>query len=122
MALRMQAYSPFDGKKYETLSYLPQLSNDEILRQIEYMVRNSWTPCLEFSDDGDIYVNTLMGPGYYDNRYWTMYKLPMYGCMNSAEVVREIENCKREYPNAKIRIIGFDSRRQVQTSGFIVRV
>merc|ERR1739845_79991 len=116
----MQAYSPYN-KKYETLSYLPQLSNEDIRKQIECMVRNNWTPCLEFSDDGDIYLNTRMGPGYYDNRYWTMYKLPMFGCNDPKEVIKEIESCKREFPNAKVRVLGFDSIRQVQTSGFIVR-
>merc|ERR1711879_212459 len=117
----MQAYSPYNGKKYETLSYLPQLSNDDIRKQIDYMIRNSWTPSLEFSDDGDVYLNTRMGPGYYDNRYWSMYKLPMFGCTNSADVVREIESCKKEFPNAKIRVVGFDSIKQVQSVSFIVR-
>merc|ERR1712093_723157 len=116
----MQAYSPY-GKKYETLSYLPQLSNDDIRKQIDYMIRNNWTPGLEFSDDGDTYLNTRMGPGYYDNRYWSMYKLPMFGCNDSSEVIREIDNCKREFPNAKVRVIGFNSQKQVQTAGFIVR-
>merc|ERR1712013_245030 len=117
----MQAYSPINGKKYETLSYLPQLTNDDIRKQIEYMIRSNWTPCLEFSDDGDIYLNTRMGPGYYDNRYWTLYKLPMFGCTDPSEVIREIENCKSEFQNAKVRVIGFDSIQQVQTAGFIVR-
>merc|ERR1712118_488215 len=97
----MQAYSPNNAKKYETLSYLPQLSQDEIRKQVEYMIRSSWTPCLEFSDDGDIYLNTRMGPGYYDNRYWTMYKLPMFGCTDPTEVLREIENCKRNSQTPK---------------------
>merc|ERR1712159_934494 len=117
----MQAYSPNNARKYETLSYLPQLSNDDIRKQIEFMIRNNWTPCLEFSDDGDIYLNTRMGPGYYDNRYWTMYKLPMFGCTDPTEVIREIDNCKKEFQNAKIRVLGFDAIRQIQTSGFIVR-
>merc|ERR1711869_81525 len=115
----MQAYSPYNGKKYETLSYLPQLSNDDIRKQIDYTIRNNWTPGLEFSDDGDIYLNTRMGPGYYDNRYWSMYKLPMFGCTNSADVIREIENCRKEFPNAKVRVVGFDSIKQVQAVGFI---
>merc|ERR1719281_630961 len=117
----MQAYSPFNGKKFETLSYLPQLSNDDIRKQIQYMIRNCWTPCLEFSDDGDIYLHTRLGPGYYDNRYWSMYKLPMFGCTDADEVIKEIESCKKEFINAKVRVLGFDSLRQVQTSGFIVR-
>jgi len=118
---QIQAYSPFNGKKYETLSYLPQLTNEAIRKQIDFMIKNQWTPSLEFSDDGDIYLNTAMGPCYYDNRYWSMYKLPMFGCSDSNDVIREIETCKRDYPNAKIRVIGFDPKRQVQTAGFIVR-
>jgi len=26
--------------------------------------------------------------GYYDNRYWTMYKLPMFGCTDASQVRR----------------------------------
>merc|ERR1712060_198709 len=118
---QIQAYSPFNGKKYETLSYLRQLTNEAIKKQIDFMIKNHWTPCLEINDDGDIYLNTAMGPTHYDNRYWSMYKLPMFGCTDSSAVVREIENCKSEFPNAKVRVIGFDSVRQVQTAGFIVR-
>merc|ERR1712187_703917 len=118
---QIQAYSPFNGKKYETLSYLPPLTNEDIAKQITFMIKNHWTPCLAVSDDGGIYLNTAMGPNYYDNRYWSLYKLPMFGCTDPNEVIREIEACKREFPNAKVRVIAFDSKRQVQTAGFIVR-
>merc|ERR1711988_347841 len=117
---QMQAYSPFNAKKYETLSYLPALSDADIAKQIEYMIKNKWTPCLEIADDGDVYLNTRMGPGYYDNRYWSMYKLPMYGCNSPRDVIDAIAACKREFPQAKIRVMGFDSDKQVQSAGFIV--
>jgi len=117
----MQAYSPFNGKKYETLSYLPIMTNDDILQQIEFMMKNKWTPCLEIAGDGDVYLNTAMGPGYYDNRYWSLYKLPMFGCSSASEVIDAIESCKRDFPQAKIRVIAFDSQKQVQTAGFIVK-
>merc|ERR1719301_252102 len=116
----MQAYSPYNAKKYETLSYLPQLSNDDVRKQIDYMIRNNWTPALEFSDDGDVYLNTRMGPGYYDNRYWSMYKLPMFGCMDPSQVIKEIQACKQEFPSAKVRVMAYDSIKQVQVAGFIV--
>merc|ERR1712014_71227 len=89
----IQAYSPFNGKKYETMGYLPPLTNDDIAKQITFMIKN----------------------------HWTLYKLPMFGCTDPNEVIREIEACKREFPNAKVRVIAFDSKRQVQTAGFIVR-
>jgi ribulose-bisphosphate carboxylase small chain len=117
----MQAYNPIDAKKAETLSYLPQLSNQQIENQISYMIRNGWTPALEMSEDPDVYLNTRMGPGYYDNRYWSQYKLPMFGCTDPYQVVAEIENCKREFPSAKVRVIAYDSVKQVQAAAFMVR-
>jgi len=118
--LSMQAYSPNNAKKWETFGYLPELSNEDISKQIRFMIANNWAPALEFSDDGDVYLNTRMGPGYYDNRYWSLYKLPMFGCTDPSEVIREIDNCKREFPNAVIRVLGFDSQRQVQSHAFVV--
>merc|ERR1719171_1572976 len=66
-------------------------------------------------------ANTLMGPGYYDNRYWLMWKLPMFGCNDSDEVLKEIAECKKEYPDCRIKVIAFDHIRQVQCAGFIVQ-
>jgi ribulose bisphosphate carboxylase small subunit len=38
-----------------------------------------------------------------------MWKLPLFGCTDSAQVLKEVEECKKEYPGAFIRIIGFDN-------------
>lgn len=58
-------------------------------------------------------------PGYYDGRYWTMWKLPMFGCTDSAQVIKEVQEARTAYPDAHIRIIGFDNNRQVQCIAFI---
>ena len=76
---------------------------------------------MEFTEDGDIYLNTALGLGYYNNRYFSMYKFPVFGCTDPNEVFREIETCKRDRPMAKIRDIAFDAVRRVQTASFIVR-
>ncbi|WP_412766602.1 ribulose bisphosphate carboxylase small subunit, partial [Vibrio anguillarum] len=34
-------------KKYETLSYLPDLSDEQLLKEVEYLLKNGWVPCLE---------------------------------------------------------------------------
>lgn len=73
---------------FETLSFLPPLTDGQIAKQVDYIVANNWTPALEFTDAEDAYVastNTVRfhdnGPcNYYDNRYWTMWRLPMFGC------------------------------------------
>ncbi|KAF2605110.1 hypothetical protein F2Q70_00027524 [Brassica cretica] len=68
---------------------------------------------------GFVYREHGSTPGYYDGRYWTMWKLPLFGCTDSAQVLKEVQECKTEYPNAFIRIIGFDNNRQVQCISFI---
>ena len=91
------------------------------------MVRNSWTPCLEFSEAESAYIasqNTIrMGAvtaGYQDNRYWSMWKLPMFGCTDGSQVLAEIAACTKAFPNAYIRLVAFDASRQVQVAGFLV--
>ena len=115
----MQVWPPSGLKKFETLSYLPPLSVEELCREIEYLIRNGWIPCLEFDSIGFVYRENNRSPGYYDGRYWTMWKLPMFGCTDALQVMREVEECKKEYPGSFIRIIGFDNKRQVQCISFI---
>merc|ERR1712039_1126194 len=75
----MQVLKP--EKRYECLSYLPPLSDEEISRQIDYLVGNGWAPCIEFTSQ-----LFFAGPALYENRYWTMWKLPMFGCQSGDEV------------------------------------
>lgn len=42
------------------------------------------------------------------HRYWTMYKLPMFGCTDSSQVLTEINNCTKSFPDAYIRLVAFD--------------
>ncbi|XP_021770901.1 ribulose bisphosphate carboxylase small chain 3, chloroplastic-like [Chenopodium quinoa] len=116
----MQVWPPIGKKKFETLSYLPPLSPESLLAEIQYLLNNGWVPCLEFeTEHGFVYRENHRSPGYYDGRYWTMWKLPMFGCTDPVQVVNELDEAKKAYPNAFIRIIGFDSFRQVQCISFI---
>ncbi|KAG6401811.1 hypothetical protein SASPL_138678 [Salvia splendens] len=58
-------------------------------------------------------------PGYYDGRYWTMWKLPMFRCTDPVQVLKELDEAATLDPKAFIRIIGFDNKRQVQIVSFI---
>jgi ribulose-bisphosphate carboxylase small chain len=70
---------------------------------------------------GFVTRDNFQGCGYYDGRYWTMWKLPMFGCRDPDQVLKEIAEAKNAYPEAYIRVLGFDARRQVQCSGFLVQ-
>ncbi|KAJ7520250.1 hypothetical protein O6H91_20G074600 [Diphasiastrum complanatum] len=44
----MQVVDPLQNLKHETLSYLPPLSPEEIAKEVDYLLRNGWIPCIEF--------------------------------------------------------------------------
>ncbi|KAG6739723.1 hypothetical protein POTOM_057338 [Populus tomentosa] len=46
----MKTWNPINNKKFEALSYLPPLSEDSIAKEIDYMMKNGWIPCLEFDE------------------------------------------------------------------------
>ncbi|KAJ8747056.1 hypothetical protein K2173_013154 [Erythroxylum novogranatense] len=116
----MQVWPPINKKYFETLSYLPQLSREELAKEVAYLIRMGWIPCLEFEPKrGFVYRDNHKSPGYYDGRYWTMWKLPMYGCTDPLQVLKELDEAIKAYPQAYVRIIGFDNVRQVQCISFI---
>ncbi|KAJ4972790.1 hypothetical protein NE237_005964 [Protea cynaroides] len=116
----MQVWPPVGLKKFETLSYLPPLTPSSLAKEVDYLLHNGWVPCLEFElEQGFVYRENNRSPGYYDGRYWTMWKLPMFGCTDSSQVLSELQECTKAYPNSFVRIIGFDNKRQVQCISFI---
>ncbi|WP_438793943.1 ribulose bisphosphate carboxylase small subunit [Salmonella sp. NW1074] len=116
----MKVWPPYGLLKFETLSYLPPLTREQLSKEVDYLIKNGWIPCLEFETEKPFVHRTYnASPGYYDGRYWTMWKLPMYGCTDSTQVLNEVDECVKEYPQAFIRIIGFDNVRQVQCISFI---
>ncbi|KAB2612488.1 ribulose bisphosphate carboxylase small chain [Pyrus ussuriensis x Pyrus communis] len=88
-------YIIFGLKKFETLN-LPPLSPESLAKEVDYLLRNNWVPCLEFE-----------------------LELPILGCTDSSQVLKKLEEAKKAYPNSFIRIIGFDNVRQVQCISFL---
>ncbi|KAL0343349.1 UNVERIFIED_CONTAM: Ribulose bisphosphate carboxylase small chain, chloroplastic [Sesamum radiatum] len=116
----IQVWPTQNKKKFETLSYLPDLTTEQLAKEIDYLIRSNWIPCIEFElEHGFVYREHHRSPGYYDGRYWTMWKLPMYGCTDSSQVLVELNEAIKAHPDGFIRIIGFDNVRQVQCISFI---
>ncbi|EIJ34449.1 ribulose bisphosphate carboxylase small subunit [Thiothrix nivea] len=95
--------------KYETFSYLPQLSAEEIRTQIQYVIAQGWNPAVEHVE-----------PSGAARNYWFMWKLPMFGEQSVDVVLAELDACRREYPNHHVRLIGYDNYTQSQGTAFIV--
>ena len=53
-------------------------------------------PCM-LSGEWDVESNKFVC------RYWSMYKLPMFGCSDAGQVLTEIGNAAKTFPNAYIR-------------------
>ncbi|MGK7946963.1 MAG: ribulose bisphosphate carboxylase small subunit [Microcystaceae cyanobacterium] len=96
-------------RRYETLSYLPPLTDQQIVKQVQYLLDQGFIPGVEFEE------NPLP-----DTHFWTMWKLTLFSASSSLEVLAEVRECRSVYPNSYIRVIGFDNIKQCQTVSFIV--
>jgi ribulose-bisphosphate carboxylase small chain len=85
-------------------SYLPDLTDDEIRVQLQYALGNGWAISVEFTDDPDPKHN-----------YWDMWGLPLFDLADAAGAVREINDCRRAYPDRYIKVSAYDSRQGRQT-------
>ena len=95
--------------RFETLSYLPPLSDIQISKQIQYILNQGYIPAVEFSETSE--------PTQY---FWTMWKLPLFGAKSTDEVLAEVQACRSEYRNCYVRVVGFDNIKQCQVLSFIV--
>ena len=50
-----------------------------------------------------------------------MWKLPMFGCTDASQVLKEVSNATLAFPNAYVRLVAFDNQKQVQCMGFLVQ-
>jgi len=81
-----------------TFSFLPDLSDSQIVSQIEYCLRNGWAVAIEYTDDP-----------HPRNTYWELYGLPMFDLRDAAGIMGEVQSCRRTFPNHYIKVNAFDS-------------
>jgi ribulose-bisphosphate carboxylase small chain len=97
--------------RFETFSYLPPLSEDEVRAQVQDLTRRGLIPGIEYS----------RAPNPRDS-YWRLWKLPfVHRRPDPNEVLREVDACAAANPAAHVKLVGYDSVRQGQVVSFIVR-
>jgi ribulose-bisphosphate carboxylase small chain len=79
-------------------SFLPDLTDDQILTQVQYCLDHGWAVNLEFTDDP-----------HPRNTYWEMWGLPMFDIPDAKGVLLELESCRKIYGDRYIRLSAFDS-------------
>jgi ribulose-bisphosphate carboxylase small chain len=81
-----------------TFSFLPDLTDDQIAKQVQYAIQNGWAVNIEFTDDP-----------HPRNIYWEMWGFPMFDIKDAAAVMTELAACRKTYSDRYIRLSAFDS-------------
>jgi ribulose-bisphosphate carboxylase small chain len=94
-----------------TFSFLPDLSDEQIARQVQYSLDNGWPISLEFTSDP-----------HPRNAYWEMFGLPMFDIRDASAVMGELRRAREEHPSAYLKLNAYDARygRQTTALSFIV--
>ena len=85
-------------------SFLPDLNDAQIARQVQYCLEKGWAVSIEFTDDP-----------HPRNTYWEMWGLPMFDLVDAAGAMAEIRACRKAHPDFYVRVNGFDSTRGWET-------
>ena len=80
-------------------SFLPDLTDDDIVVQVQYCLERGWAVNLEWTDDP-----------HPRNTYWEMWGLPMFDLKDAKGVLNELHACRKLHGDEYIRLSGFDSR------------
>ncbi len=93
----------------ETFSYLPPMTEDEIRKQVEYIIEKGYIPGIEYTFELHPKIS-----------YWHFWKLPFFIDRNADKVMEELAACKAKNPNAWIKVTGYDNKKQCQVLSFVV--
>lgn len=97
------------NRKLETFSYLPEMSEEQIRKQVEYLVSKGWNPAIEHTE-----------PENAGSHYWYMWKLPMFGESDVDRILAEADACHKANPAHHVRLVGYDNRRQSQGIAMVI--
>lgn len=82
-----------------TFSFLPDLTDAQIQKQVQYCLDKGWAIGLEFTDDP-----------HPRNTYWEMWGLPMFDLPDAAGVMKELAECRKVHGGRMyLRLSAFDS-------------
>ena len=87
-----------------TFSFLPDLSDEQIIKQLDYCLARGWAVGIEYTDDP-----------HPRNIYWEMFGNPMFDLHDAAGIMLELNSCRKTYPAHYIRVTAFDSTHTVES-------
>ena len=95
-----------------SFSYLPDLSDDQIKKQVEYCIRRGFAVSIEWTDDP-----------HPRNCYWEMWGLPLFDIPDAATIMYELAECRKAHPRVYIKMNAFNNARFIESTAlsFIVQ-
>jgi ribulose-bisphosphate carboxylase small chain len=97
------------SRKFETFSYLPAMSEENIKKQVAYLVNKGWNPAIEHTEPENAF-----------DHYWYMWKLPMFGETDVERVLAEAAACHKANPDHHVRLVGYDNFKQSQGAAMVI--
>jgi ribulose-bisphosphate carboxylase small chain len=80
-------------------SFLPDLTDEQIAKQVKYCLDHGWAVNLEYTDDP-----------HPRNTFWELWGPPMFDVSDPAEVMAELAECRRIHgEHHYVRLSAFDS-------------
>jgi len=85
-------------------SFLPDLTEEQITKQIQYALDRNWAISVEYTDDP-----------HPRNNYWEMWGLPLFDIKDPAAVLFELNMCRKAKPNYYVKVACFDNSRGIES-------
>ena len=85
-------------------SFLPDLTDDQIKKQVEYAISQGWALNVEWTDDP-----------HPRNVYWELWGLPLFDVKDPAAVMYEIAECRKANPTGYIKVNAFDAGKGTES-------
>nr|QCI08761.1 ribulose-1,5-bisphosphate carboxylase/oxygenase small subunit [Sphondylothamnion multifidum] len=87
-----------------TFSFLPDLTDAQIQKQIDYAVSKNWAINIEYTEDP-----------HPRNNYWELWGLPLFDISDPASVMYEIQSCRKQQSSVYIKVNAFDNTRGIES-------
>lgn len=81
-------------------SFLPDLTDDQIAAQVQYIIDHGWAVNIEYTDDP-----------HPRNTYWEMWGQPLFDLASASPVMEALAACREAEPNGYVRISAFDATK-----------
>jgi ribulose-bisphosphate carboxylase small chain len=85
-------------------SFLPDLDDAQIQKQVEYCISQGWAVNVEYTDDP-----------HPRNVFWELWGLPLFDVKDPAAVMFEVQECRKSVTNGYIKVQAFDATRGVES-------